>query len=138
MADSGNPIFIVLVEADQKFYALSDDGGNIAAYDTEKKALALIEESYNSGHRRGYEASMSATMNWLLFHPKVVPIAGTEDLLERFFLSPQASVIHLGSVAGHMTGLLCDRDVKAIWDAGAAPRLISEDTFPNQIPAGPG
>lgn len=138
MGNSGNSIFIVLVEADQKFYALSDDKGNIAAYDTEKVALTLIEESYNSGHRRGYEASMSAAMNWLLFHPKVVPVTGTEDLLGRFFLSPRASIVHLGSVAGHMTGLLCDRDVKAIWDAGAAPRLISEDTFPNHIQAGPG
>lgn len=82
MGYSGNSIFIVLVEADQKFYALSDEKGNIAAYDTEKVALTLIEKSYNSRHRRGYEESMSAAMNWLLFHPKVVPVTGTEDCWE--------------------------------------------------------
>ncbi len=124
-------IFILLVEVNDAFYILSDDDGTVCGYDTEKAALDMVEGGYNSSHRRGYEASMSACVNWLFFKPKVVSTTGTDDLLARFFLTPQCTAVRLGSVAGSMTGLLCDRDVKAIWDAGVAPRLISEETFPS-------
>lgn len=121
--------YVVLVETSQGTLMLSDDDGLIAGFETEQAALAMFEDGYNSKHRQSYEGSMSACVNWLLFRPKVVPITGVNDLLQRFFLSEKTQAVRLGSVAGFMTGLLCDRDVKAIWDAGVGPRLISQETF---------
>lgn len=85
-----------------------------------------FEERYNSSHRRSYEGSMSALLNWTFFRPAIVEIEDVKDI-EKLVEDPvnikMASYSH---ISGNFNGLVLDpTKAEAVWRKGAKPNLIA-------------
>jgi hypothetical protein len=98
----------------------------IAAWHSEKEARDFFEEGYNRNHNRGYEASMSACINWILFNYSIVYLDLAE--IKTFLVNEEA--YRLRSISGSATLLKVDAArCRDLFESGCRPRLISEDTF---------
>lgn len=118
---------IVTFQSENKVYLLMNED-SVRGFDTTGQALNYFEESYNRNHSRGYEASMSATLNYIQFTPAVhewnhddlQPLVDDKVIdLDTF----RAYSIY--SISGRMKGALCTGEkAQEFHDNGITPSLI--------------
>jgi hypothetical protein len=102
----------------------------VHAFKTSEEATGFFEEAYNRKHNSGYEASMSACINFIQFQPKIIKINGMEDLKK--IAADPPKLVSIGGVAGWMTGITTSDLAKKLWEEGISPKLISKETFDAQ------
>src|SRR3990167_4991100 len=90
--------YMALIEADNKIWLMLTEGNAIRAFKTQPEALAHFEDAYQGAHARGYEASMSACINYIHFQPSIIH-ASLEDV-KRDIIAEDAHAFSLRSVAG--------------------------------------
>ena len=116
-ANSGDEYFILATE---------DPMGSIRAWLRKREAVGYFERGYNQAHKRGYQMSASATLNWMQFSPSIVRVASLEAVKEYLAFDADGSLPlkRYSGVAGSMLGLPCNNKAAALWEAGAKPELI--------------
>ena len=117
-------IAAVIFKSSGKYYFMLNADGSIAAFKTLQKGSEYFTDGYKSNHRRGYEASMSACINYISFTPSV--IATTLDKIKLLVGEPPYHPVTIGNVSGRMYGLECVNvpDTEKIFEAGFKPALI--------------
>ena len=138
-------LWVVFIRADDRYWLLSgkssEDNGrtSVMAFESEQAALDRFEAAYNRNHDRGYEASMSACLNYITYQPSVVgPI---DDKWQFVSKKPARSwkfnelisgdgkmhTHQLSHVSGFVLAHLCDNQelVAKLWSAGKKPSLIT-------------
>jgi hypothetical protein len=101
-----------------------DDSWCVAGYETVKRGVDTFERMYNSAHRRSYEGSMSACINFIFMQPSIVEI--TEEELPKL-ASKTPSVMNVHTVAGGFHGITTSKLAEKYWEKGVKPALISDD-----------
>ncbi len=109
------------------------DGG-IIAFETQKKAIAEMENIYNVKHHGGYESSMSACVHFLQTQPTVVTLPNDpqelKPILELDETDDSIKLFTVRSVSARFQGLkVKESEAEKFLADGVSPRLISEDTF---------
>ena len=116
-------MYIALIKSDGNIYIMANNDFSIRAFESETEAVRYFEDGYNSCHKRSYEASMSAVVNWLHFQPSIIHVYGIFDIKERL-IEEKVKCVSLGSIAGRMKAIECKEGVEKIWDEGIKPKLI--------------
>lgn len=115
---------ITVIEAKGQYFLGLTNDNMIWSFKNVKAGVRFFEDMYNRKHDQGYEASMSATLNYLSFQPSVLNAPPKEELKEGL---ANERVVRVSNVAGSFNGcLLKDEIGKAWWDKGIKPRLISK------------
>jgi hypothetical protein len=125
------PFYVALIKMTEILGVMCNREGVIQAFTSKKKGSDYFEAAYNSGHNRGYEASMSACLNFIQFQPKIIKVNDTEDLTKLLGTGPYHNN-SCRSISGFMNVITADipnPDLESIFEAGETPRLISEETF---------
>lgn len=138
-------LWVVFIRADDRYWLLaqnhSEDEGrsSVCAFPSEKAATDHFEAAYNRNHDRGYEASMSACINYMTYQPSVVgPIddswrfvskkpARSWAFNELISTNGKMHTHQLSHVSGFVLAHLCDNQelVAELWSAGKKPALIT-------------
>jgi hypothetical protein len=118
--------YVGFIRFQEEYWLLTGRNGIIAADPDIDVAMDWFEGAYQSGMKRGYEAAMSAAINWLTLQPSIVQLTGT-TVTE--LINFPASKYTIGGIAGRVTALKFDDQVRAkeLFDAGIKPALIKEE-----------
>ena len=121
---------VLLIKSDDKYYLAlsqeSDKRWNILGYKSAVEGVRSIEDMYNSNHRRGYEASMSACIHGITFQHSIVFYESVAKLAETLGLTGKEKVTHIRNVSGGYDTIALDKAKAAPeWERGDKPRLIS-------------
>jgi hypothetical protein len=118
---------IVTILADNKIYLMMNDK-TVQGFDTVNEAINHFEVGYNNNHARGYEASMSACLNFIQFSPSIhewehenlTPLVD-EGVIELDNFRGYS----LSSVSGRMLGAICTgENALTFHESGITPKLI--------------
>jgi len=128
-------MYVALVKFDGHIGAMCDrDNSTVAAFKTKKEGEGVFESGYNAGHTRSYEGSMSACMNFIQFQPKVIKVKDGVELQTILGVGPYHR-LDCRAISGFMSMIVAKKpnpDLEKIFETGSTPRLISEDTFPDE------
>ena len=122
-------MFVSLLKTSEGFFLVLTQDRNIRVFESRGDGLRYYEDSYTRAHRRNYEGSMSACVNWMQFQPSIVEVE--EPVLENIaakILDPALSVVALNSASGHYVVACTRPEAEQLWDEGVKPRLISSVT----------
>lgn len=86
----------------------------VIVWKTKQEALEYFEGPYQNNHRRGFEASSSACIHWITFHPKIVEIENDDDVLK--LVDPEQQLYTASSIAGTMEGLAVTDEATKLYD----------------------
>jgi len=148
-------VFVVILRTgDDQYWLLAHactEGGKKAfclkGWRTLREGMAYFERAYHVNHRRGYEASMSACINYIQLQPKIVGFANIKELELKLLpvvpenpteeqvkaaalattspFNARRTVHGLNTVSGNYDVLpLLAEVARPFWDAGASPNLI--------------
>lgn len=119
-------VFVAFIKAENEYYVMIDDDGTMCAALDVTTAKGWFENAYKRNHRRGYEAAMSAAINWMQFQPSVVQITG--DTLTELIQFP-AQGLKLRSIAGSLNVFKFTDQIRAhdMFEAGVRPALIKDE-----------
>jgi hypothetical protein len=96
----------------------------VAGWESVEDGIQEYEDNYNRNHIRGYEASMSACINFMFMQPSIIWIDSDEGL--HAIVGPEPELQHCSHVSGGFLGLVTLEEVSApMWGKGAKPRLIN-------------
>lgn len=116
-----------IIETDARYGLLAaetDGVWHILGFPSEQAGLEYFEKAYERFHSRGYEASMSACLNWLFFKPSIIR-ATIEELRE---MVAKQSVSRIGNVSGSVNVIPLKTSLaKPMWESGSKPALIKEE-----------
>lgn len=115
--------WVCVVESGEKFglLAIQDDGSWVVqGFESETDGLRYFEEAYERAHARGYESSMSACINWLVFQPSILRMS-LEQIRD---LAAGPRIHNWSSVAGSMRVIPLKPEAEPLWESGAKPKLI--------------
>lgn len=117
--------FAALIKVDGKMIVMTDSDGKVAGFTSLTEGLRHFESAYGSGHRRGYESSMSACMSFILFTPSIVKFSDVEDLKK--ILQEPLKLVTCSSVAGRVDGIICSEhsDAEDKYKSGTTPDLLA-------------
>lgn len=102
----------------------------IAGFESAGDGLRHFTDGYNRNHRRGYEPSMSACINFIQFQPAIVRIHSLDDLKAVLDDPEKPTVMTYGSIAGRMTGVPVNVEkATPVWEAGQKPALITDEGY---------
>lgn len=96
----------------------------VVGFETQRKGCAYFTGAYDRNHARGYEASMSACVNFIEYAPRVIRVGSVAELRAKVVAAPPR-LVQLHSVSGHYFALTCRRGAAAYYSRGATPALIS-------------
>lgn len=89
-------------------------------------ALSYFTACYDSNHRRSYEASMSACINYIEFHPRILEFNGLQDMIDKLKLTPNEHVVRISSISGSYEVMSLNEElVKPLYDDGIRPNLMT-------------
>lgn len=130
-AEKARPFAVVLVEAGDDYYVqVSERDHSVVGFDTVEAGVSSIELAYERNHARGYEASMSACVNWIYYHRAVVALKSVDHLRKKLLPDvpdSELKLFTLSHVSGFMTGIMADKTkARRAWKTAAKPRLISQ------------
>ena len=93
----------------------------VRGFASKADALGYFERGYDAAHRRSYESSMSACLNWLHFQASVVDLKDSEMPA----LVSERAIKTGRHISGRMDFIpLIAEKAEPIWKAGAKPELI--------------
>ena len=118
-------VFACLIKTLEGFYWLADKDGEqwaVRGFTSKEQGLRYFESAYEAAHDRGYEASMSATINWIQFQPSIVGFERRTQMLPFYEGRPCT----LSSVAGRLNVLTGKGKLQKLWDKGAKPKLVQD------------
>jgi hypothetical protein len=118
-------VYIVLILAEENVYILAMKDFNILAFNSLEKAISYFEDSYNSNHDRGYEASMSACLNFITYQPSVIKVENIEDIKNNV-AAVEPKYIQLSHVSGFIKGITTREEAIELWNSGKKPNLIKK------------
>lgn len=99
-----NTIYLAHIETNRAsgFMVVSAENGEMAihAFRTQQEGLDFFESAYKRKHKMGYEASMSAVINWMQFSPAIVAIDG--DRLPEYLPEPPYDLVTVANISGRM------------------------------------
>lgn len=123
-------VVIALIDTSERIGIMACREGNkvnIMGFKDEEEALSYFSTGYNNNHARGYEASMSATLNYIQFTPSIVEFENFEELLDTLFKDVEtyeSESIRNISGSMHLVKIPDQEIAKKYWSEGKNPRLI--------------
>jgi hypothetical protein len=122
-------IYVAIIETPVATVLLSDEKGTISLFKSQKEGLICFESNYKARHQLGYEASISAAINFIQFNPTIIGFKNTDELeaaLLPNFKNKGAEVLTLQSISGSITGVQLERTeaLEELLNNGKKPRLI--------------
>lgn len=94
----------VLLKANDVHYLECATEGQIIAEETAKELEIAIQSSYDDCHKRGYESSMSAAVNFIFFQRSMIKLPETVQDLMPDLVAP-VRVTRLSHISGFTCGL---------------------------------
>lgn len=116
-------MYIALILAEEKVYILANKDFNVVCFKSLKKAISYFEDCYNSNHSRGFEASMSACLNYITFQPSIINVDNIEDIKNNV-AAEEARNVELYHVSGFVNGITTREKAIDLWNSGRKPSLI--------------
>ena len=116
----GCPVYVILLKNDDKIYVQCERNDIIMAFPTERRALDFWENGYKSAFSRGLCGATGAMITMIQFQPRIVFFNNQNEMIEILFNEPPFSKMIFGSI----NGILCQKDVKEVWDSGKEPELL--------------
>lgn len=113
--------YIALIKKDSDTYIMLNKDNSVTGFSSLRKGLDFFENGYNSNHRRGYEASMSAALHHITFQPRIVEI---EDNKLMEYVGENPSLYQLSHVSGFYKGVKLLPKFNSMYKNGVAPKLI--------------
>lgn len=102
-----------------------DNVRSILGWKDIRSALNYFEDGYNENHRRGYEPSMSACINFITFKPRILEFNGLQDMIDKLKLVAGEKVMTLRSISGNYEVMRLDSILaEPLYDQGVTPKLI--------------
>ncbi len=121
----GVVIFIAIIKTTDDLFVLLNQDRSVCGFRTVDAGLGSFEQKYESGHRRGYEASMSACINWMTMQPSIVTIEDPEEIRQWVDDADNLKSCSVSGIAGSFLGLKLDpTKAMPVWDGGVKPKLI--------------
>lgn len=122
-----DPFYICLIKTSDEIAVMAnrDEGGSIAARQHSHEWVREFEDQYNRNHSRGYEASMSACINFIMMQPSFIRVEGLDDIKTRILDPDTAQLKRYSSVAGGFSGITSKIPLDELWQSGIKPNLIS-------------
>jgi len=119
-------LFVILLQnAGRHFLLMTDEEPHqVQGFRSVRAGCAFFTDAYNRNHDRGYEASMSACVNFIEYAPRVIQVRSVAELRARVGGDPPR-LVQLHSVSGHYVALRCRPGAKAYYARGATPALIT-------------
>jgi len=120
-------IYIYLINTQGKIYIMArpDPPHTVIGFENKKDGLDYFEISYQSSHTKGYEKSMSATLHYVFFNPRLVDVKNLDEIKE--MAATPAELYHLRHVSGNMIGILCNEKAQKYYEDGTPPALVSDE-----------
>jgi hypothetical protein len=98
----------------------------LLGFESLDNGLLYYENAYNRKHRRSYEGSMSACLNYMFCQASIVKAPDMEEI--RRLVGDKPKPYNLHHISGSMIGLkLPDEYGKRLWEAGEKPKLIDRE-----------
>lgn len=116
-------MYIALILSDNKVYILATNNYDVLGFTSLNKAISYFEDSYNSSHGRGYEASMSACLNYITFQPSIIEVENFEDIKNNI-AAQEPKKVQLSHVSGFMKAISTKDEAIEFWNKGKKPQLI--------------
>ncbi len=94
-------VHVAVFRCDEKYYLLltkNDGVYNIQGWPNKQDALNYFTSGYNQSHDRGYEGSMSACINYILFQPVVLSFDGLQDMIQKLDLKEGSQPVRAGAL----------------------------------------
>lgn len=121
---------IVSIKADNKIYLHIGNENVVSDFETVERAMQFFERPYEKAHSRGYEASMSACINYITYQPRVHnwEYENLSPLVEQGVIDNDTyRAYELSHVSGHVKGALCTGVNAEIWhESGISPSLVRQ------------
>lgn len=118
-------IFIAMIKTSEAMYVLLNRDHSVAGFHTAEEGLLSFENIYQRAHKRSYEASMSACINWMQMQPSIIAIQDPEVIRTWVDDSENMQMQSVAGIAGHFLGLRLNTEkATPAWDMGAKPKLI--------------
>ena len=112
--------------------AKDGDTYNVLGFDSVQKGLDFFTNGYNRFHDRGYEASMSACVNFISFQPKVVGFEDFDALMDELVDKSSLTLVRIGNIAGSYEVIPCKPEAVRVYEErGVTPQLITEKEQPS-------
>jgi predicted ATPase len=118
-------MYIALILAEEKVYILATNDFNVLAFTSLEKAISYFEDSYNCNHNRGYEASMSACLNFITYQPSVIKVENIEDI-KNSVAAVEPKCVQLSHVSGFIKCITTRDKAIELWNKGKKPSLIKK------------
>jgi hypothetical protein len=120
-------MYAAIIKAGGDFYLMCDsESKSITGWKSLEEALESFEGVYDEFHKRNYESSMSATLNWLFYQPSIIPLI--EKDIPTLFTSEELTNIKmttLRNVSGRMSGVKLTKESSInMWETGTKPKLL--------------
>jgi len=106
----------------EQIWLLANEDGSVCGFNSAPEGANYYEDVYRRNHSRGFEASMSACLNFIAFEPSIVSLP-MEELKE---LVKMPCTLHkLSHVSGFVSAIptIKTKSLK-YWKKGYHPRLI--------------
>lgn len=113
-------MYAILLKANDTHYIECDTEGQIIAEETAKELERIIQSSYDTCHKRGYESSMSAAVNFIFFQRSIIKLPETVQELMPDLVQP-VQVTRLSHISGFTCGLELLESVVERYIAGSLP-----------------
>lgn len=114
------PAYVILLKNDDKIYIQCENDGRIIGFSTERKALDYWESGYKNAFNRGLCGATGAMITMIQCQPRIVFFNNQNKMIEVLFNDPPFSKMSIGGI----NGILCQKDIKEVWDSGKEPELI--------------
>jgi len=119
--------YIYLLGVNEKVYIMANNEPphNVVGFEDEKSALEYFEVPYHQAHTISHEKSMSATMHFMFYNPRLIKVESLDELKKLSTEPPE--LFKLNHVSGFMFGILCNHSATEFYDNGKVPALVSDE-----------
>ena len=118
-----NPIYVILLKNDDNIYIQCGKNDKIIIFPTERKALDYWENGYKDSFNRGLCGATGAMVMMIHCQPRVVYFNNINNMKKVLFNTQPFSKISIDNIYG----ILCQKDIKEVWNTGVEPKMIKID-----------
>ena len=129
MNDMNDKTYVAVMKTSEGYFLMlnrgKDNVRSILAWKDMRSALNYFENGYNDNHRRGYEHSMSACINFITFNPRILEFNGLQDIIDKLKLVAGEKVMTLRNISGNYEVMKLDYTLtEPLYNQGVTPKLI--------------
>ena len=106
------------------FALLLNEDRSVAGYSTLQRGLDNFTRMYEAAHRRGYQGSMGACLNFMFFQPAIVHVKSLDEITA-WCEKPMKAMAYRCEAGDFLGCPLIPAIAEPVWNEGHKPELIS-------------